>query len=202
MKIAGLEPCSFCDYKGKLAAVVFTQGCNLRCPFCHNAELIRNPGHGDGAFSQEQVLQFLVSRKGRLDAVVVSGGEPTLQSGLSDFLREIRALGYSTKLDTNGTQPEVVESLLSQGLLDFIAMDIKAPWHRYDELTGVRTPLANVKRSTHAVAESGVEHEFRTTFVPGLLNENDLAAIRNLIPPGSPWITQQYHRHRSCAGAR
>ncbi|PSH03478.1 MAG: anaerobic ribonucleoside-triphosphate reductase activating protein [Acidobacteria bacterium] len=192
MRIAGLEPCSFCDYPGKLAAVVFTQGCNLRCPFCHNAELIPTAGKDRLPLSEAQVLNFLQTRRGRLDAVVVSGGEPTLQANLAEFIAAVRELGYLTKLDTNGTNPRMLESLLNSGVLDYVAMDIKAPWDKYDELSGTRVPAHEIQRSIELILESGVAHEFRTTFVPHLLREADLAAIKSLLPESSVWKRQTF----------
>jgi pyruvate formate lyase activating enzyme len=197
MRIGGFEPYSFCDYEGKLAAVVFTQGCNLRCPFCHNGGLMEAFIPGSELISQATVLARLEGRRGKLDSVVVSGGEPTLQPDLAEFLRTVREMGYAVKLDTNGTCPEVLESLLDEGLLDYIAMDIKAPWNKYSMLAGVPTSVEQIRRSMQLIAEDGVAHEFRTTIVGPLLNSEDLVAIRNQIPLGSRWKQQCFRPEHS-----
>ena len=190
MRIAGLQPVSLCDYPGKVAAVVFTQGCNLRCPFCHNGGLI--PVEGQGLIPQEEVLKTLRSRSGLLDGVVISGGEPTLQSDLPVFIHQVRDLGLSVKLDTNGTRPEVIEALLANRLLDFIAMDVKAPFEKYPLLAGVDVPTTQIKASMGLVAASGVDHEFRTTFVRPLLADDDLEQIRRSLPPSSRHKVQDF----------
>ncbi len=190
MKIAGIQPVSLCDYPGKVAAVVFTQGCNLRCPFCHNGDLI--PAGGARWIPQEEVLDSLRCRLRLLDGVVISGGEPTLQPDLSAFIRKVRDLNLSVKLDTNGTRPEVLEVLLSQGLLDFVAMDVKAPFEKYARLTGVDVSVAGIRTSIELIAASGIEHEFRTTLVRSLLTDSDIGILRLTLPPASPYKVQPF----------
>jgi pyruvate formate lyase activating enzyme len=190
MKIAGLQPVSLCDYPSKVAAVVFTQGCNLHCPFCHNGGLV--PAEGHDLIPQEEVLELLRRRSRLLDGVVISGGEPTLQSDLQTFIRRVRDLNLSVKLDTNGTRPEVIEALLAKGLLDFIAMDVKAPFEKYPLLTGVDVPVAGIKASLGLIAASGIGHEFRTTFVHPLLTDADIEVLRRTLPPASPYTIQSF----------
>lgn len=189
MRIGGLVRFSLSDYPGLPAAVVFTQGCNFRCPFCHNAGLLPSTPLGagdDDTLPEAEVWRFLEARAGKLAGLVVSGGEPTLQPDLADFCRRAKALGYRVKLDTNGTRPDVVAGLLEAGLVDFVAMDVKAPASGYDRLSGVRTPMARLWESLRLIAASGLPHQFRTTNVEPLLSQGDLDAIRAMIPAGSP----------------
>jgi pyruvate formate lyase activating enzyme len=190
MKIAGLQPVSLCDYPARVAAVVFTQGCNLRCPFCHNGVLI--PAEGQGLIPQSEVLEVLRRRARLLDGVVISGGEPTMQPDLPAFISQVRDLCLLVKLDTNGTRPDVIEVLLAKGLLDFIAMDVKAPFEKYPLLTGVDISVTGIKASIGLIAASGIKHEFRTTFVRPLLTDADIEIIRRILPPASPYKVQPF----------
>ena len=168
--VAGLEPCSLIDYPGHIAAVVFLGGCNLKCHYCHNPQLI-NHGAKPGFMSLAELMTFLVQRRSLLDGVVISGGEPSLQPDLAPFIKLIRPLGYKIKLDSNGTRPLVLESLLSQGLLDFMAMDVKAPPQDpalYAKISGVEVDTANIRQSidlirNHARFHPEFSYEFRTT---------------------------------------
>ena len=189
MRIGGFVPVSLCDYPCRVAAVIFTQGCNFRCPFCHNGGLIPDDA---AATSGDEVLRFLERRRRVLTGVVVSGGEPTLQPDLIDFCRTLKSLGYAVKLDTNGSRPDVLAALLAEGLVDYVAMDVKAPASAYDRLTGVRTPMARLWESMNLVAASGLPHQFRTTYVQPLLSADDLAAIRAALPAGSPHVVNAF----------
>lgn len=135
MQIGGLQKFSLLDYPGKISAVVFTQGCNFRCPYCHNPELV-DPARYQECLPEEEIFSFLETRRGKLEAVTVTGGEPTLQKSLAPFLRRIKDMGFLVKLDTNGSRPDVLEELLRQKLIDYIAMDIKAPLEKYEAVTG------------------------------------------------------------------
>ncbi len=192
MNLGGLVPFTLSDYPGKIAAVVFTQGCNFRCPFCHNGGLIPWESRPDERLSEHQVLRFLQSRIGQLEGVVVSGGEPTLQPDLKRFLSRAKTLGYAVKLDTNGSRPEVLRRLFNEGLLDYVAMDVKAPWDHYERLAGVRVETAAIRASIGLIAQSGIPHEFRTTVVPQLLSEGDLRDIARLLPTGSAYRHQPF----------
>lgn len=189
MLIGGYVPCSLGDFPGKIAAVVFTQGCNWRCPWCHNAALVY-PEKFTAPLPVDDVLGRLAGRRGKLDGVVVSGGEPTLQPGLADFFRKVQRLGFATKLDTNGSRPEIVRQLLDEKLLDFVAMDLKAPWSRYAEATGVPVNTAALQETLSLLRRSGVAFQLRTTRWPGL-TEADERAIASIVS-GSPHVWQTY----------
>ena len=191
MRIGGFLPLSLCDYPGRVAAVVFTRGCNFRCPFCHNGHLLDAADAPDDP-AADDVLARLAEFAARLQGVVVSGGEPTLQPGLADFLRRIRALRLAIKLDTNGSRPDVLAALLAERLVDFIAMDIKAPWEKYPVLAGAPCDVPALQRSVALIAGSGVPHQFRTTRVMPLLTDADCAAIARQVPAGSPHVFQAF----------
>ena len=192
MRIGGLLPLTLSDFPGRVAAVVFTQGCNFRCPFCHNGELIPMHPPAHTLMSEDDLFVSLTERASRLDGVMVTGGEPTLQPDLADFLTRVRSLGLETGIETNGSRPEVLAELISGRLLDFIAMDIKAPPEVYPRLCGVDFPTAPIIHSIALIAGSGIEHQFRTTHVPALLTDADLDAIRLLVPDGSPHVIQPF----------
>lgn len=195
MNIGGFLPLSLCDFPGKVAAVVFTNGCNFRCPWCHNGHLVN--GSADPQYQelgQETVLARLAELKNRLQGVVVTGGEPTLQPDLSDFIRELKSFGLLVKLDTNGGRPEIVRELIDAELLDFIAMDVKAPWGKYDVLTGLKeSPAERVRETMALIVSSGLPHQFRTTKVTPLLSDADCAEIEKQIPAGSPFKWQTFN---------
>jgi pyruvate formate lyase activating enzyme len=190
MQIATVVKCSLIDYPGKIAAVVFTPGCNLRCFFCHNRALI-DADSVMCAMTPEKVVEWLRCRRGILDAVVVSGGEPTLQPGLAGFISDVRALGYLIKLDTNGTHPEVLASLIDAKLLDCVAMDIKASAEKYDAICGVSVDQHTIEKSIALLMNSQVDYEFRTTIVPQLTRE-DILAIGNRIRGARMYVLQRY----------
>ena len=192
MNIGGLHTFSLSDFPEHPAAVVFCQGCNFRCPFCHNGHLL-DFHQTDACLATREVLDFLATRQGQLQGVVISGGEPTLQGDLAGFMEEIKAMGYGLKLDTNGSQPAGIETLLSRNLGDFIAMDIKAPLARYDELCGRQVDTTAIRRSVEIIAKSGVEHLFRTTWVEPLLGSDDLAAIKAELPDADRHIVQPFN---------
>lgn len=192
MRIGGLNSFSLSDFPGHMAVVVFTQGCNFRCPYCHNGSLIPMNPSTDTLIPLKEVFLFLEKRRGQLNGVVVSGGEPTLQSDISHFLDRVRSMGYQIKLDTNGSRPEALAELLVEGLVDFIAMDIKAPFELYDRLTSVCAPKEQLEESIALIARSGIDHEFRTTVVKPLLSERNLQAIQDMVPHGSRHRLQEF----------
>lgn len=178
MRIAGLHRSSLIDYPDNISCVVFTRGCNLRCPYCHNGSILDQAlSSTAGDFPLNQFWEFLGRRKGLLDGVCVSGGEPTLQPDLEDFLARIRERGFKVKLDTNGTEPWILQSLLEKGLLDYVALDVKMPPDRYIEMGGGPHTGDRVFQSAKTLIDSGVSHEFRTTVVPGMHCEADLREI-------------------------
>ena len=169
MRIAGLQKCTLLDYPGKVACTVFLPGCNFRCPFCHNYELIANP---EDLMEEEQLLSFLQKRVGLLQGVCVTGGEPTLQPQLPEFLRKLRTVGYSVKLDTNGYRPEVLRAVLEQGLADYVAMDVKNGKDAYAATCGLESmDLAKIEESILLLQTSGVDYELRTTLCKPLHDE-------------------------------
>ena len=171
---------SFVDYPSKISCVVFTPGCNMNCWYCHNREIINE---SEGAYDEEQVLEFLKKRAGFLDAVVVSGGEATLQPDLVEFIKKVKAMGYLVKLDTNGTNPEVLTNLINEKLVDYVAMDIKAPFEKYNLVTPIKPEmLENVKRSVEILKSANIAHEFRTTFAPNLTKEDIINLLREISP--------------------
>ncbi|MDJ0781502.1 MAG: anaerobic ribonucleoside-triphosphate reductase activating protein [Desulfosarcinaceae bacterium] len=196
LSIGGFQPFSLSDFPGRAAAILFTQGCNFRCPYCHNRSLWASVPLAPPALTISGVLAFLRERVGRLGGVVVTGGEPTLQAALADLLEAIKAIGLAVKLDTNGARPRVIEALLGRGLVDYIAMDIKAPPEKYDLLCGCHVDLGAIRRSMALIAASGVAHHFRTTLYPPLLSKRDIAAIRKWRPPTSAFRLQRYQEPR------
>lgn len=176
MNITGFVKTSFVDYPGKIASVVFTQGCNLRCGYCHNLSLL-DINDASTSILSEGILEFLAKREGMIDAVVVSGGEPTLQKDLHVFIKELKAMNMLVKLDTNGTNPDILRALINDKLLDFIAMDLKAPLNKYEYITETSClNLSLVLKSVEIIKRCGLAHEFRTTLCPEL-EADDIARI-------------------------
>ena len=192
MRICGLQKLAMVDFPGKVAATVFTGGCNLRCPFCHNALLVTRLEESP-AMEESEILDFLKKRKGLLDGVVLSGGEPLLQSGMVDFLRKVRELGYAIKVDTNGCYPAVLREILAEGLVDYVAMDIKNSREKYAETCGLSAMnLSPVEESIRLLRESGVEYEFRTTLVRELHTIQDMEAIGRWLGEVPRYYLQQF----------
>jgi len=199
MKIGGLQKFSLIDYPGKIAAIVFTQGCNFRCPYCYNPELVE-PAQFRETLDEKEIFSFLEIRRGRLDGVVITGGEPTLQPDLMDFICRVRELGYCIKLDTNGSNPEVLQSLIARGILDYIAMDIKAPLtgkkgepeSRYASVTRSFVKDEDIRRSIDLIISSGIDHEFRTTVVRGCLQPGDYLKMGKAIKGAKKYALQKF----------
>ncbi len=188
MKISGLQKMTLLDYPGKVACTVFLQGCNFRCPFCHNSGLL---GAGDGELmTAEEFLAFLSKRTGLLDAVCVSGGEPTLSRELPDLLRGIKDLGFAVKLDTNGSRPEVLKELVNGGLVDYVAMDIKNSRNAYSTTTGCNPDMTAIEESLRFLLEEHVDYELRTTVVAQFHSEATIAEmgawLQSLVPGVKP----------------
>ena len=179
MKIGGLLKFTLIDFPGRPAAVIFTQGCNFRCRYCHNPELVYPHMFGEPV-AEEEIDAFLKRRQGTLEGIVVSGGEPTLHEDLPQFLAKLKGMGYATKLDTNGTRPDVLKQLIHDKLLDFIAMDLKAPLEKYSLITGVDFNPAVLRESMKLIVESGLGYEFRTTYDKEVLTDTDIAALTQL----------------------
>ena len=190
MKIGGLIKFTLIDYPGRVAAVVFTQGCNFRCRYCHNPELVY-PHLLQESMPEEEVMAFLRHRQGTLEGVVVTGGEPTLQPDLLRFLGDIKSLGYFVKLDTNGSKPDVVKAAIEQKLVDYIAMDLKAPFGKYSLITGVEFEQHALQQSMDLIRQSGLPYEFRTTYDKEVLTDEDIKAI-------SDCVQGQHYRVQEC----
>ncbi len=198
LQVGGLLKHSFSDFPGCVAAVVFTRGCNFRCPYCHNPELVLPPAE-QGAYSkpvtewsEEGVFAFLEKRRSVLDGVVLCGGEPTLQKGLIPFLHRVKAMGFKAKLDTNGSRPDVLKQVLSQSLVDFIAMDFKMPLAHYEQVAGTGHEgsashlESRLEESIRQIKQSGVPYEFRTTAVRPLHTMADLVEMGQWVSPTTP----------------
>lgn len=189
--IKGWIPASLIDYPGRIAAVLFLGGCNLRCPMCHNAALIDHPQEIDD-IPVGNILAHLAARKGRVTGAVVSGGEPCLQPDLPGLLGQLRAAGVSLKLDTNGTRPGMLKSLLDAGLLDAVAMDIKAPPAKYAELSGTAVNLSEIEESIRLLRAWGGWVELRTTVVPGVLGVDEIKVIGAWLSGLPRYVLQQF----------
>lgn len=176
MKIGGLIKFTLIDYPGRVAAVVFTQGCNFRCRYCHNPELVY-PHLAQPSMPEEEVMAFLRRRKGTLEGLVITGGEPTLHDDLLRFMADVKALGYFIKLDTNGTKPHVLKEAIEKKLVDFIAMDLKAPFEKYSRITGVEFNPDILRQSMDIITQSGLPYEFRTTYDKEVLTDQDIEAV-------------------------
>ncbi len=172
-----MQKLTLLDYPGKVACTVFLSGCNLRCPYCHNPGLVLTERSNGPGIPESEVLAFLEKRKGKLDGVCVTGGEPTLQPDLPEFLKKLHDLGYATKLDTNGTNPGMLESLLLNGVLDYVAMDIKNSPFRYAETCGGVDVLSKVQESAELLLDGPAEYEFRTTVCKPLHTEKEMKEI-------------------------
>lgn len=188
MKLGELIPFTLVDFPGKPAASVFAAGCNLRCPFCHNPDLVI----GSGSLSLQEVLDFLKNRVGKLQGVCVSGGEPTLMPGLEGFLEQIKELGFAIKLDTNGTAPQVLYRLLEKGLVDYTAVDVKSSPAKYSAACGAKVDPALIRESVRLLQGFGVSYELRTTAVPGLVELSDIYAIGEWFGQVQRYALQQF----------
>lgn len=178
MVIGGIQKFSTVDYPGYAVATIFTVGCNMRCGYCHNPELVL-PEQYAGGIPTEEILEFLETRRGKLDGVAISGGEPTEQADLVEFIRAVRAMGFRVKLDTNGTRPEIIRELLADDLVDFIAMDVKGPLEKYSEIASRPVDLAAIQESIRLIKT--IDHEFRTTIVRGQLMPSDFEKVGRLV---------------------
>lgn len=184
MIIGGLQKTSLLDFPEKIAAIVFTMGCNFRCGYCHNPELI------NGEAKIEEVFEFLKTRQGKLDGVVITGGEPCLQKDLPEFIKQVKELGFAVKLDTNGSFPEMLEKVLPD--LDYVAMDIKAPLEKYSQIVNVDVDTSKILKSIEILKNGGVDYEFRTTVVKSQLSFEDFEKIGQLIQGAPRYYLQKF----------
>ena len=202
MVIHGLQKLTLLDYPGHTACTVFTGACNWRCPFCHNATLVLDP-HSQPVIGEEELFSFLKKRRGLLDGVAVTGGEPTLQKDLPDFLSRIRDAGFATKLDTNGSNPAMLREILRRGLADYVAMDIKTSREHYGTVTGCGgADIAAVEESAALLMENRVDFEFRTTLVRELHSPDDLRAIGEWLCGDEKYFLQAFKDSGDILGGR
>jgi pyruvate formate lyase activating enzyme len=193
MILGGLQKFSLADYPGKTCAILFTRGCNFRCPYCHNPELVW-PERYAPEIVLADALAFLETRRGLLDAVTITGGEPTVHLDLPVLIQTLKEMGFLVKLDTNGSNPKMLGELLDRGLLDYVAMDIKAPLEGYSRVSGVDVPVENIKASIQLLMRGGVDYEFRTTVDRELLDEEDLLKIGEEIRGAKRFYLQKLNR--------
>lgn len=189
MKIGGLQHTSLLDYPDCISAIIWTVDCNFRCPFCYNKTLVEGTA---SLIAEEDIFAFLRKRKGVLEALVISGGEPLLQKDIVPFIQKVKELDYFVKIDTNGSCPDVLEDLLKQDLVDYVAMDVKAPKNKYEKLTGVKTDISTIQRSINLIMEKAKGYEFKTTFVPDLLKKEDIISIAKWLKGAKSYYLQQF----------
>lgn len=200
MKIYGFQKTTLLDYPGHVAATVFVGGCNFRCPFCHNGLLVLEP-ETQPVIPEEEVISYLRKRQGILEGVCVTGGEPTLQQDLADFLRRLKDLGYLVKLDTNGSRPQALEQLLREGLLDYVAMDIKASSDNYATAAGLEElDFDRIRQSIRLLMESDIPYEFRTTAVKGIHTVEEFEEIGRLLQGSRAYFLQGFRESENMVG--
>jgi pyruvate formate lyase activating enzyme len=193
MKFGGIQKNSFVDYPGKLSCVIFLSGCNFNCPYCHNPSLVKGSAECPASLRGDGLYGFLESRKDFLDGVVISGGEPTLQKNLIKLCETIKGLGYSVKLDTNGSRPRDLKHLIDSGLVDYIAMDIKTDPENYNPLIGENCDPTDLFSSINTIMGSAPDYEFRTTCVKGFVDKSIIEKIAGIIKGANLYALQSFH---------
>ncbi len=191
LAIGGLQKLTLVDYPGHTAATVFTMGCNMRCGYCHNPELVL-PEQFLDTIPVEDIFDWLETRRGKLDGVCITGGEPTMHSGLIDFCRGLKSMGFLVKLDSNGTHPDMLQTMLDEKIVDFIAMDIKGPLEHYSEIAARPIDTAAIQRSVRMIIDSGIDHEFRTTIVRSQIGMEDFELIGKLVEGSKRYALQRF----------
>jgi pyruvate formate lyase activating enzyme len=189
MNIGGFQKTSLLDYPDSISAIVWTTGCNFRCPFCYNKDLVLGKVKN---IAEEEVISFLSKRKGLLEGLVISGGEPLIQKDIVKFCEKVKKIGYLIKIDTNGMYPKIIQDLIDKKIVDYIAMDVKAPKEKYNGLTGVKTDINNLEKSIRIIKKSAPDYEFKTTFVPVLLNKEDIIEIAKWLEGAKRFFLQQF----------
>ncbi len=192
MEFGGFQKLTLLDFPGKVACILFTKGCNMRCPFCHNNTLVTTPTKAEH-ITEAQVLEYLQKRKGVLEGVVVTGGEPLLHNSLGTFLQKVKDLGYAVKLDTNGSLPDKLIGLVKKGLVDYVAMDIKNSFEKYEQTCGTsEVEISDIKRSIDFLLQGTVDYEFRTTVVDGEHTTDDIKSICEAIKGAKKYFLQNF----------
>ena len=189
MKIGGLQKTSLLDYPDILSAIIWTAGCNFRCPFCYNKQLVLGKTE---IISEETILSFLEKRRDVLEGLSISGGEPLLQEDIVDFTEKVKKLNYLIKIDTNGAFPEKLKELIDKKLVDYVSMDVKAPKEKYDQLVGVKTDISKIEQSIDLIKNEAPDYEFKTTVVPGMLNKKDIVEIAKWLEGSKQFYLQQF----------
>lgn len=199
LPIKGIFPMTTVDYKGKVASTIFLQGCNFRCPFCHNPELVAisdEAGVKSALLKPDEVISFLKENKEWVDAVCISGGEPTIHKSLPAFISHLKKAGFFVKLQTNGTNPKMLKKLIDEKLLDYVSMDIKAPIEKYELLAGAKLNKENIKESAALIMAGGIEYSFHTTVSPGL-NLSDIKQIGLWLKGAKTYCLQQFRPEKT-----
>ena len=199
MLIGGFQKFSLIDYPGKICAIIFTQGCNFRCPYCYNIDLVL-PRHFKSPIPEKEVFSFLERRKGKLDAVEITGGEPTLQPDLIEVIKKIKAMGFLLKLDTNGSNPKALKKIIDLHIADYFAMDIKNSLEHYKKSIGVPIDAERIRESIQLIMKSGVDYEFRTTMVRSLIKKEDVIKIAKLIKGAKLYALQSFNPSKTLRG--
>lgn len=190
MLISGFDKVTLLNYPGLVACTIFTKGCNLKCPFCHNSSLIS--GNDDTYIDEDEIFKYLNKRKNIIEGVCISGGEPLLQKDIKEFIRKIKSLGLKVKLDTNGTNPDLILSLINDNLLDYIAMDIKNIKSKYELTGGAKVKIENILKSINIIENSGIDYEFRTTIIKEFHTLSDIDYISKKLDKKSKYYIQNF----------
>lgn len=189
MKIGGLQKTSLLDYPKTISAIIWTVGCNCRCPFCYNKDIVFG---NTGLIPEDEVISFLEKRKGMLEGLVITGGEPLMQEDTVDFISKVKKLGYLVKIDTNGAYPEALKELIDKKQVNYIAMDVKAPIDKYEVLTGIKADIKKIKESIELIKNSKIDYEFRTTAIPEYLSKKDILDIAKWLKGSKKFYIQQF----------
>jgi len=203
MKIADIQKTTLIDYPDKLACTVFLSGCNFRCPFCYNPELVLPEAIKEHIkIPEKEFFNFLKEKRGLLEGVVICGGEPTINQDLSGFCKKIKKMNYLVKLDTNGSNPEALKELIDNNLIDYVAMDIKGPKEKYTEIAGFKNCsnfylIDKIEKSINTLKKSNIDYEFRTTVTPSLLGKEDIIKIANWISPAKKYFLQNFQSQKT-----
>lgn len=197
MRLGGYQKLTLIDYPGVIATTVFTVGCSFRCGFCHNPELVIKSQFPALNKLEEEFFEHLAKRVGKLEGVCITGGEPTIQPDIVEFIRKIKEMGFLVKLDSNGTRPDVLRKVIKEKLVDFIAMDIKSSPENYDKAVGLKADIDRIKLSVEMIMSSGLPYEFRTTVVPGIHSEEDFVRIAKWIKGAKSYYLQEYREMRT-----
>ena len=196
MMIKGFQKLSLIEYPEKISAIVFLGNCNFKCHFCYNIELVRDYDKLPD-IPEKEILDFLSTRKGLLDGIAITGGEPTLHKELPEFIKKVKDLGFLVLLETNGSNTEMLKELIDNKLVDYVAMDIKAPLEKYDEITGVKVNKENIQESINIIRKSGLDYEFRTTVIPKHFKEDDALAIGKWLKGSKRYVLQQFRPEKT-----